>query len=143
VNHFRRRAGELFCEEVPLARIAREVGTPTYVYSSATLRRHARVFQQALRGLEFLACYAVKAAPNLALLALLREEGFGFDIVSGGELFRVLRAGAEPAKGSAATSWRRPSRPASYSSIARARRSSSSWPRWRAGCGASPRWRFE
>jgi len=98
VNHFRRRAGELFCEEVPLARIAREVGTPTYVYSSATLRRHARVFRQALRGLDFLACYAVKAAPNLALLALLREEGFGFDIVSGGELYRVLRAGAEPSK---------------------------------------------
>jgi len=98
VNHFRRRSGELFCEEVPLARIAREVGTPTYVYSSATLRRHARVFQQALRGLDFLACYAVKAAPNLALLALLREEGFGFDIVSGGELFRVLRAGADPSK---------------------------------------------
>ncbi len=98
MNHFRRRSGELFCEDVPLARIAREVGTPTYVYSSATLRRHARVFQQALRGLDFLACYAVKAAPNLALLSVLREEGFGFDIVSGGELFRALRAGASPAK---------------------------------------------
>jgi diaminopimelate decarboxylase len=96
VNHFRRRSGELYCEDVPLARIAREVDTPTYVYSSATLRRHARVFRQALRGLDFLACYAVKAAPNLALLSLLREEGFGFDIVSGGELFRALRAGAEP-----------------------------------------------
>jgi diaminopimelate decarboxylase len=96
VNHFRRRSGELYCEDVPLARIAREVDTPTYVYSSATLRRHARVFRQALRGLDFLACYAVKAAPNLALLSVLREEGFGFDIVSGGELFRALRAGAEP-----------------------------------------------
>ncbi|MFL5412704.1 MAG: diaminopimelate decarboxylase [Myxococcales bacterium] len=96
MNHFRRRSGELYCEDVPLARIAREVDTPTYVYSSATLRRHARVFRQALRGLDFLACYAVKAAPNLALLSLLREEGFGFDIVSGGELFRALRAGAEP-----------------------------------------------
>ncbi|MFL5423926.1 MAG: diaminopimelate decarboxylase [Myxococcales bacterium] len=96
MNHFRRRSGELYCEDVPLARIAREVDTPAYVYSSATLRRHARVFRQALRGLDFLACYAVKAAPNLALLSLLREEGFGFDIVSGGELFRALRAGAEP-----------------------------------------------
>jgi diaminopimelate decarboxylase len=96
VNHFRRRSGELYCEDVPLARIAREVDTPAYVYSAATLRRHARVFRQALRGLDFLACYAVKAAPNLALLSLLREEGFGFDIVSGGELFRALRAGAEP-----------------------------------------------
>ncbi|MFL5373267.1 MAG: diaminopimelate decarboxylase family protein, partial [Myxococcales bacterium] len=96
MNHFRRRSGELYCEDVPLARIAREVDTPAYVYSSATLRRHARVFRRALRGLDFLACYAVKAAPNLALLSLLREEGFGFDIVSGGELFRALRAGAEP-----------------------------------------------
>src|SRR5205807_2048876 len=94
VNHFIRRRGELFCEEVPLARIARRVGTPTYVYSAATLRRHARVFHGALRGLDFLACYAVKAAGNLALLALLAKEGYGFDIVSGGELHRALRAGA-------------------------------------------------
>ena len=96
MNHFIRRRGELFCEEVPLARIARRVGTPTYVYSAATLRRHARVFHGALRGLDFLACYAVKAAGNLALLALLAKEGYGFDIVSGGELHRALRAGADP-----------------------------------------------
>jgi diaminopimelate decarboxylase len=95
VNHFRRRGGELFCEDVPLSRIAAEVGTPAYVYSAATLRRHARVFRSALRGLDFLACYAVKASPNLAILRLLADEGFGFDIVSGGELFRALRAGGE------------------------------------------------
>jgi diaminopimelate decarboxylase len=95
VNHFRRRGGELLCEDVPLARIAAEVGTPAYVYSSATLRRHARVFKNALRGLDFLACYAVKASPNLAILRLLAGEGFGFDIVSGGELYRALRAGGE------------------------------------------------
>ena len=96
MNHFVRRRGELYCEGVPLARIADEVGTPTYVYSTATLLRHARVFRAALRGLDVLPCYAVKAAGNLALLALLVKEGFGFDIVSGGELHRALRAGADP-----------------------------------------------
>ena len=98
MNHFQRKRGELYCESVPLEELAQEVGTPAYVYSAATLRRHARVFKSALRGLDFLACYAVKAAPNLALLGLLAEEGFGFDIVSGGELHRVLKAGGDPAK---------------------------------------------
>ena len=96
MNHFARKRGELFCEGVPLARIAEKVGTPTYVYSAATLRRHARVFLAALRGLDHLACFAVKSAPNLALLALLAREGFGFDIVSGGELHRALAAGGDP-----------------------------------------------
>jgi diaminopimelate decarboxylase len=96
VNHFVRRRGELCCERVPLRRIADEVGTPTYVYSTATLLRHAHVFRAALRGLSVLPCYAVKAAGNLALLRLLANEGFGFDIVSGGELQRALRAGADP-----------------------------------------------
>jgi diaminopimelate decarboxylase len=95
VNHFQRRRGELHCEDVPLAELAAEVGTPAYVYSTATLRRHARVFRSALRGLDVLACFAVKSAPNLALLSLLAEEGFGFDIVSGGELYRALKAGGE------------------------------------------------
>jgi diaminopimelate decarboxylase len=98
VNHFRRRKGELCCEDVPLAKLAEQVGTPVYVYSTATLLRHARVFRAALRGLDILACFAVKSAPNLALLALLEREGFGFDIVSGGELFRALQAGGDPAK---------------------------------------------
>lgn len=96
MNHFVRRRGELYCERVPLARIAEQVGTPAYVYSTATLLRHARVFRGALRGLDVLPCYAVKAAGNLAVLSLLAKEGFGFDIVSGGELHRVLRAGADP-----------------------------------------------
>lgn len=96
MNHFERKGGEVCCEDVPLARIAAEAGTPAYVYSSATLRRHARVFREALQGIDALACYAVKAAGNLAVLDLLRREGMGFDIVSGGELFRALRAGADP-----------------------------------------------
>jgi diaminopimelate decarboxylase len=98
VNHFQRRQGELCCEEVPLSELAEEVGTPAYVYSTATLLRHVRVFRSALRGLDLLPCFAVKAAPNLALLALLAREGFGFDIVSGGELFRALQAGGEAKK---------------------------------------------
>jgi diaminopimelate decarboxylase len=98
VNHFQRRRGELCCEDVPLAELAAEVGTPAYVYSKATLLRHARVFRSALRGLDVLPCYAVKAAPNLALLAIFAGEGFGFDIVSGGELFRALSAGGEAGK---------------------------------------------
>ncbi|HEX4384307.1 MAG TPA: diaminopimelate decarboxylase [Myxococcales bacterium] len=98
MNHFQRRRGELSCEDVPLSELAAEVGTPAYVYSKATLLRHARVFRSALRGLDALPCYAVKAAPNLALLSLFAGEGFGFDIVSGGELFRALQAGGEPGK---------------------------------------------
>ncbi len=96
MNHFQRKRGELCCEDVPLSELAAEVGTPAYVYSQATLLRHARVFRSALRGLDFLACFAVKSAPNLALLKLLAGEGFGFDIVSGGELFRALQAGGDP-----------------------------------------------
>src|SRR3954465_7983725 len=96
VNHFQRRKGELCCEDVPLSEVAAEVGTPAYVYSTATLLRHARVFRSALRGLDALACFAVKSAPNLAILSLLAREGFGFDIVSGGELFRALQAGGDP-----------------------------------------------
>jgi diaminopimelate decarboxylase len=98
LNHFQRRRGELCCEDVPLSELAAEVGTPAYVYSKATLLRHARVFRSALRGLDALPCYAVKAAPNLALLGIFAGEGFGFDIVSGGELFRALQAGGEASK---------------------------------------------
>jgi diaminopimelate decarboxylase len=97
VNHFQRKRGQLYCEQVPLSELAGEVGTPAYVYSKATLLRHARVFKSALRGLDFLACFAVKSAPNLALLSVLAREGYGFDIVSGGELFRARQAGAAAA----------------------------------------------
>ncbi len=98
MNHFQRRRGELCCEQVPLAELAEEVGTPAYVYSTATLLRHARVFKAALRPLDFLACFAVKSAPNLALLKLLAQEGYGFGIVSGGELYRALAAGGDAAR---------------------------------------------
>jgi diaminopimelate decarboxylase len=87
------RDGELFCEEVPLARIAEEVGTPTYVYSSATLSRHYRVFDEALSCVPHRICYSVKACSNLSILRLLANLGAGFDIVSGGELYRLQAAG--------------------------------------------------
>lgn len=94
MDHFQLRDGELYAEDVPLARIAEEVGTPVYVYSRATLERHARVFREALAGVgpQHIA-YAVKANPNLAVLRVMQREGFGADVVSGGELARALAAG--------------------------------------------------
>jgi diaminopimelate decarboxylase len=98
MNHFRRRGGQLWAEDVPLADLAAEYGTPLYVYSAATLTRHWWVLEKSLRGIEHLSCYAVKANSNLSVLALFARHGSGFDIVSGGELYRVLRAGGDPKK---------------------------------------------
>ncbi|MBA3879406.1 MAG: diaminopimelate decarboxylase [Sphingobium sp.] len=98
MDHFSLKDGALHCEDVPLARIAAEVGTPVYVYSQATLERHAEVFRAGLSGVErpHLA-FAVKANPNLAVLRVLAKAGYGADIVSGGELARALAAGMAPA----------------------------------------------
>ena len=93
MHHFTYRDGELFAEDVPLSRIAREVGTPVYVYSAATLRRHYRVLDAAFTGTDHLICYAMKANSNQAVLRLLAAEGAGMDIVSGGELARAKAAG--------------------------------------------------
>jgi len=95
MDHFQLRDGELYAEDVPLTRIAEEVGTPVYVYSRATFERHARVFRDALSILPkppHLA-FAVKSNPNLAVLRLLQREGYGADVVSGGEMARALAAG--------------------------------------------------
>ncbi|MFT3841353.1 MAG: diaminopimelate decarboxylase [Myxococcaceae bacterium] len=92
MNHFEYRKGALYCEDVPLSKIAAAVGTPTYVYSRATLERHFHVLDDAFEGVPHLLCYAMKANSNLALLRLLARWGSGFDIVSGGELLRVLSA---------------------------------------------------
>ena len=89
MNYFEYRKRELYAEDVPLRTIADAVGTPTYVYSSATLKRHVRVMKEAFGGEPHLVCYSVKANSNLAILRLLHDEGCGFDIVSGGELQRV------------------------------------------------------
>ncbi len=93
VHCFCYRDTELYCEEVPLRRIADEVGTPVYIYSRRTLLRHIRVFNEAFAPIDHLICYAVKANSNLSILRLFSESGTGFEIVSGGELFRVQRAG--------------------------------------------------
>lgn len=98
MHFFEYRESELFCEEVSLERIAREVGTPVYIYSERTLERHVRVFDDAFRSVPHIICYAVKANSNLSILRRFASWGTGFDIVSGGELFRVLRAGGSPAK---------------------------------------------
>ena len=97
MDHFTLKNGELHCEDVPLELIAEEVGTPVYVYSAATLRRHARVLREALAGLDDpLIAYAVKANPNAAVLSVLAREGFGADIVSIGEYRAAKAAGFRP-----------------------------------------------
>lgn len=95
---FHYRGGKLFCEEVDLEEIAASVGTPCYVYSAQWIREAWRSYDDALGDLPHLVCYAVKANSSLAILAMLAREGSGFDIVSGGELFRVLRAGGDPGR---------------------------------------------
>jgi len=98
LNHFQRKDGVLRAEEIPLPALARAYGTPLYVYSTATVTRHWKVLERSLRGLRHLTCYAVKANGNLAILSLLARLGAGFDIVSGGELYRVRKAGGDPRK---------------------------------------------
>ena len=90
--------GQLHCEDVDLARVAQEFGTPLYIYSAGTILDHYRRLDAALTPLDHLICYAVKANSNRAILSLFAKEGAGFDIVSGGELFRVLAAGGDPAE---------------------------------------------
>ena len=98
MDHFAYRDGVLHVEDVPLPAIAEAVGTPVYVYSAGTLRRHARVFKDGLAGVprKHIA-YAIKANPNLAVLRVLANEGYGADVVSVGEMKRALAAGI-PAK---------------------------------------------
>jgi len=98
VDHFNYKDDSLFCEDVAISTLAETYGTPLYVYSRATLERHWHAFDAALAGRDHLVCYAVKANSNLAVLNVLARLGSGFDIVSGGELQRVLRAGGDPDK---------------------------------------------
>jgi len=99
MDHFELKNGVLHAEDVPLTAIAEAVGTPVYVYSRATLERHARVFREALSALpRFHIAFAVKSNPNLAVLKVLAREGYGADIVSGGEMDRALAAGIPAAE---------------------------------------------
>jgi diaminopimelate decarboxylase len=98
MHFFHYRNGKLNCEDVDLADVAEKCGTPTYVYSAGTILDHYARLDAALAPLDHLICYAVKANSNRAILKLLANAGAGFDIVSGGELYRVLAAGGDPAK---------------------------------------------
>ncbi len=98
MHSFHYRDGRLLCENVSLDRVAEEFGTPLYVYSAETILDHYRRLDAALAPLDHLICYAVKANSNRAILNLLAHENAGFDIVSGGELYRVLAAGGDPRK---------------------------------------------
>jgi diaminopimelate decarboxylase len=98
MHHFTYRQNELYCEDVPIKKIAKEVGTPFYIYSWATLKRHFLAFDKAFEGVKRLVCYSAKANSNHAILTLLKSLGSGLDIVSGGELYRGLKAGITPDK---------------------------------------------
>src|SRR5438034_1741607 len=98
MHFFRYRNGHLYCEDVDLARVAEELDTPTFVYSAGTILDHYTRLGAALVPLDHLICYAVKANSNRAILKLLSHAGAGFDIVSGGELYRVLAARGDPAR---------------------------------------------
>jgi diaminopimelate decarboxylase len=98
MDFFNYKNGELYCENVPAERIAREVGTPAYVYSKATLLHHYRQIAEAFKPVNATICYSIKSCGNVNLCKVLAAEGCGFDVTSGGELFRALQAGGDPKK---------------------------------------------
>lgn len=98
MNYFDYKDDELYCEEVAVEKIAREVGTPFYLYSARTLKRHFDVFAEAFAGIPHIISFAVKSNSNIAILKSFAKAGGGADIVSGGELFRALKAGIDPQK---------------------------------------------
>ena len=98
MHHFHYRSGRLYCEETSIESIAREVGTPFYCYSHATLSRHFQAFDTAFADIDHLTCFSVKSCSNIAILHLFASMGAGMDIVSGGELYRALKAGVHPEK---------------------------------------------
>jgi diaminopimelate decarboxylase len=98
MHSFQYQEGKLYCESTDLALLAEQHATPLYVYSEQTILDHYRRLNGALESLDHEICYAVKANSNLAILRILAEEGSGFDIVSGGELYRIIAAGGDPAK---------------------------------------------
>jgi len=98
MHHFNYRDNELYCEDVPIKLIAEKVGTPFYLYSHATLKRHFLTFNDAFDGIDRLVCFSAKANTSLAVLKLFADLGGGLDIVSGGELYRGLKAGIPPEK---------------------------------------------
>src|SRR5437016_13887237 len=93
MDHFIYQNRTLHCEQIPLSALAEKYGTPLYVYSKATLLHHLRELERAFAAVEPLICYSIKTNPNLAICRLMQENGSGFDVTSGGELFRALKAG--------------------------------------------------
>ncbi len=98
MHDFQYHQNELYCEEVPINKIADKVGTPFYLYSNHTLENHFKVFDSAFNGIDHLTCFSVKANSNLTVLKIFVNLGGGVDIVSGGELFRALNSGVDPSK---------------------------------------------
>ena len=98
MDFFNYKNGELHCEDVPAARIAKEVGTPVYVYSKATLLHHYRQIAEAFAPVNATICYSIKSCGNINICRVLAKQGCGFDVTSGGELFRALQAGGDPKK---------------------------------------------
>lgn len=98
MHDFEYHQGELYCEQVPISRIAKEVGTPCYVYSHSTLIRHFRAYDSAFKNIPHVIAFAMKSNSNLAILSLMAKEGSGVDIVSGGELFRAMKSGVPASK---------------------------------------------
>ncbi len=98
MDYFSYKNGRLYAEDVPSEKIAQEVGTPVYIYSKATFAHHLQSIQKAYSKIETMVCFSVKACSNINILKFLAKLGSGFDVVSGGELYRVLQAGGEPAK---------------------------------------------
>jgi len=98
MHYFEYKNGELYCEEVPIKKILEDVGTPVYIYSAKTIRRHYKVFEKSFSNIDHLICYSVKANSNIAIISLLKQLGSGADIVSAGELKRALKAGIDPKK---------------------------------------------
>jgi diaminopimelate decarboxylase len=98
MHDFEYRQGELYCEDVPLSRIVKEVGSPCYVYSHRTLVRHFRAYDDAFKNIPHIVAFAMKSNSNLAILRLMAKEGSGVDIVSGGELYRAMKAGVPASK---------------------------------------------
>jgi len=98
MHFFRYRNGELYAEDVPVRKIAEAYGTPLYLYSYHTLLRHFRAYDDAFDGVPHIICFALKANSNISLLRLFAKNGGGADVVSGGEIFRALKAGLSPRK---------------------------------------------
>jgi diaminopimelate decarboxylase len=98
MDYFSYKNGTLFVEDVSVEKIADQVGTPVYIYSKATFIDHLQKIQQSYSRLDTMICYSVKACGNINILRFMSEAGSGFDIVSGGELYRVLQAGGDPSQ---------------------------------------------